>query len=117
MNDVTEISVAFDNLAQATAEDRADVTNLMMTNSTLREQVAMCANHLSIKEADNMALQMAVSNLRGELKNLKVEIQNLKKSGHSGVAGAAYKNNGRMVPSWKREVQSHHPTWWSTTYC
>ena len=33
----------------------------------------------------------------------------LKKSGHSGVAGAANKDNGIMVPKWKIEVQSHPP--------
>ena len=51
-----EMSMALANLAQATAEDRAAVTNLTMANSTLTEQVARYDNRLSTKEADNMAL-------------------------------------------------------------
>ena len=74
MNDVTAISVAFANLAQATAEDRAAVTNLTTTNSTIIEKVALYSNRLSTKEADNMALQTAVMNFQVELKTLKAEI-------------------------------------------
>ena len=48
--------MAFTNLAQATSEDRAAVTNLTTENSTLTEQVALYDNRLSTKEADNMAL-------------------------------------------------------------
>ena len=59
---------------------------------------------------------MAMRNLQGELKNLKAKMYNLKKSGHSSAARAAYKDNGIMVPRWKKEGHSHHPTWWSTTY-
>ena len=43
-----EMSVAFANMAQATAEDRA-VTNLTTANSTLTEQVALYANRLYTK--------------------------------------------------------------------
>ena len=80
-------------MAQATAEDQDAVTNLTMANITLAEQVALYANCLSTKEADNIALQMAIKNLQGEVKNLKSEVANLKKSGHSGAAGAANKDN------------------------
>ena len=48
------MSLAFENLEQATAEDHAAVTNLTMANITLTEQVAMYSNRLSNKEADNM---------------------------------------------------------------
>ena len=109
--------MAFANLEQATAEDCAAVTNLTTANSTLTEQVALYANRLSTKEADNMALQNAMRNLQGELNNLKAEVASLKNSGHSGGAGAAKKENGRLVPKWEIKGQSHHPTWWSTTYC
>ena len=50
------MSVAFANLAQATAEHLAGITNLTTTNINLTEQVALYANRLSTKEADNMAL-------------------------------------------------------------
>ena len=38
-NNITEMYVAFSNLAQVTAEDRSVVTNLTTANSTLTEQV------------------------------------------------------------------------------
>ena len=44
-----DMSVEFYNLAQATLEDHAAVTNLTTANSTLTEQVVMYANHLSAK--------------------------------------------------------------------
>ena len=96
------MSVAFANMAQATAEDCAAVTNLTTANNTLTEKVALYAKHLSTKEADNRALKTAMSNLQEELKNLKAEMYNLKRSVHSSAAGAANKDNGRMVPKWKR---------------
>ena len=89
-------------MSQATAEDRTAITNLTTAIRTLIEQVALYSNRLSTKEVDNMTLHTAVRNLQGKLKKLKAEIQNFKKSGHSGAAGAAYKNNGRMVPNWKK---------------
>ena len=63
--------VAFSNMSQATAEDRTAITNLTTEIRTLIEQVALYSNRLSTKEVDNMALQTAVRNLQGELKNLK----------------------------------------------
>ena len=83
-------------------EDRAAATNLTTSNGTLTEQVVMYANRLSTKEAENTAFQTAVRNLNRDLKTLKAEIQNFKKLGHSVGAGAAYKNNGRTVPIWKK---------------
>ena len=53
-NKITEMSLSFENLEQATAEDHAAVKNLTMANITLTEQVAMYSNRLSNKEADNM---------------------------------------------------------------
>ena len=111
------MSAEFSNLAQATLEDRAALTNLTTVNSTLMEQVAMYTNNLSTKEADNMALQTTIRNLQGELKNLKAKMYSPKKSGQFSSNGAANKDNGRVVPQWKREVHFHHPNWWSTTYC
>ena len=58
-----DISVVFANLAQTTVDDRAAVTNLTTENITLTEQVALYANRLSNKEADNMALQTVMRNL------------------------------------------------------
>ena len=111
-----KMSMVFDNMKQATSEDRDTVTNLSKRNSTLNKQVKLYINRLSTKEADNMALQTAIKNLQGEVKNLESKVANLKKSGHSGVDGAANKDNGRMTPMWKQEGQSHKPAVWSTTY-
>ena len=55
-NNTMEFSMDFANLAHATAEDLATMKNLTTANSTLAEQVVLYANHLSAKEADNMAL-------------------------------------------------------------
>ena len=55
--------MAFANVAQATAEDCAAVTNLKMSNSTLTEEVALYTNRFSNKEAENMALQTVTRNL------------------------------------------------------
>ena len=93
----------FANLAQATAEDRAAVTNLTAANSTLTEQVVLYANRLSTKEADNIVMQMSMKNLQGGINNLKAKVACVKKSGHYGGAGTAYKDNIRMVPRWKKE--------------
>ena len=109
--------MAFSNLAQAMAEDCASVTNLITANRTLTEQVAMYLNRISTKEADNMALQTVMKNLQGEGNNLKVEVVSLNNSGQSRGVVAANKENGIMLPMWKREGQAHHPTWWSTIYC
>ena len=72
--------------------------------------MSLYSNRISTKEAENMSLQTSMSNLQEELKNLKAEIYNIKKPVHSGAAGAANKDNRRMVPNWKREGQYHHPT-------
>ena len=102
--------MAFANLEQATAKDQGAVTKLTTENSTLTKKVALHANRLSTKEADSMALQIAIKNLQGEVENLKDEVANLKKSGHYGGAGVANKENGRMNPRWKQEGQPHRPT-------
>ena len=61
--------MAFSNLAQAMSEDRAAVDYLKISNITLTNQVALYANRPSTKDADNMALQTAMKNLQGEVKN------------------------------------------------
>ena len=66
-----EINQKFVNLVQATVEDCADVTNLMMAKSKLSKQVALYANCLSTKESDNEALQISVKTLQVEVNNLK----------------------------------------------
>ena len=58
----------------------------------------MYANRLSAHESDNITLQISISNFQVELKKLKVEMYNLKKSSHSVSVSAAYRDNGRMVP-------------------
>ena len=81
--------MVFANLAKATAEDRADVTNLTTPNRTLTEQVALYANRLSTKEADNIVMQISMKNLQGVINNLKAKVACVKKSVHYG--GAAIK--------------------------
>ena len=108
--------MSFSNIAQATAEDCAIVANLKTANSTLTKKVTLYSNHLSTKDEDNVALQTAMKNLQGEIKNLKAKVSTLKRSGQSG--GASATKHKRLIPDpkWKREVQAHHPTWWSTPY-
>ena len=96
-------------------EDHAAITNLTTANINLTEQVAFYANCLSTKEVDNMLPQISTRNLQGEFKNLKAEVSRLKKSGHSGGASAADKDNVIMLIKWEREGQFHHTIWWSTT--
>ena len=110
-NNAMETTMAFANLAQSTAEDRATITNLKTVNSTLPEQVVRYANRLSTKEADNVLLQKAMKNLQGEVKKLKAEVTTLKGSGHNDGTSATKHNRGRPEPKWKRELQDHHPTW------
>ena len=43
--------MAFANLAHATTEYRADITNLTTVNSTLNKKVVLYSNRLSTKEA------------------------------------------------------------------
>ena len=97
-------------MEQVTAEDRAAVANPIMVNITMMEQVALYANRLSAKEADNMALQTSMNNLQGEIKNLNAEVTSLNMSGQSVGTGAANKDNGIMVPKWEIERQYHHST-------
>ena len=68
--------MAFANLEQAMAEDRADVTNQTAASSTITEQVLMYANRLSTKETDNVALQTVTKNLQEEVKNLEAKVTN-----------------------------------------
>ena len=51
-------------MAQATSDNRSVEKNLTTENVTLTKQVALYANRLSTKEADNMALQTAIKNLQ-----------------------------------------------------
>ena len=60
-----KISMAFANLEQVTAEDRAVIINLTTSNSTLTEQVVLYTNRLSTKEVDNMELQTSIKKLQG----------------------------------------------------
>ena len=55
-NYVMEISMAFTNMTQATAEYCADVTSLTTAINTLIKQVALYANRFSTNEADKMLL-------------------------------------------------------------
>ena len=57
------MSLLFENMSQATAEDHATNTNLTTTNSTLMEHVALYTNHLFNKETENMPLKTATENL------------------------------------------------------
>ena len=58
----------FDNLAQATVEDRVVVNKLTTAKITPTEQAALYTNPLSTKEADNVALQTAMKKLKMEVK-------------------------------------------------
>ena len=108
--------MAFANMAQSTAYNCAAVTNLMTANITFTKQVVVYSNHLSTKEADNVALQTAMKNLQGEVKKLKAGVSTLKSSGHSSGASATKHNSRRPEPKWNREVQAQHSTSWSTPY-
>ena len=50
--------------------------------------MALYANRLSTKEADNVALQTVMKNLQGEVKKLEAKVATFKRSGHSGDANA-----------------------------
>ena len=54
-------------LSQSTAEGQSYVTNLMMVNTTLNDQVGIHTNILANKETDNEALQMSVIKLHGKV--------------------------------------------------
>ena len=60
-----EISMAFFNLSKTIEEDCSAATNLIIANIARTEQVALYANRLSTKEADNMALQAEMKTYRG----------------------------------------------------
>ena len=60
-----EILQEFYNLAQATAEDRAAITNLTTEKSTFSKQVTLYTNRLPNKEVYNKSLNTAVKNLQG----------------------------------------------------
>ena len=60
-----EILQEFYNLAQATAKDRAAITNLTTEKSTFSKQVTLYTNRLPNKEVYNKALNTAVKNLQG----------------------------------------------------
>ena len=103
-------------MAQARAEDRAAVTNLMTEKLTFPEQVTLYTNRLPAKEVDNKALYTAVKNLQGYFKNVKAEVSTLKRSYHSAGTGIAKNKRDRPETKWRREGQYHHPIWWSTPY-
>ena len=64
-NNLVGIEEEFTNLDQATAYDRAEVTNLTKYNVTLTSQVAEYANNLSTREAENAALHKTISKING----------------------------------------------------
>ena len=62
-NTMVRIQDESSNLDQVTVEYWAVATNLTATNSKLTNQVALYANLLSTKEANNVSLQRDVLNL------------------------------------------------------
>ena len=63
------------NLTRDTSEDKATVTNITNKNATLTEKVAEYTNHLSTKDTNITALRNTITNLQGEVKKLKENIQ------------------------------------------
>ena len=112
-----DIQDEFFKMEQAMTDDCSAVINATTANTTPIEKVSLYANRLYTKEANNEALNAAVHNLRVYIKNLKADVATLKKSGHSGDAGATNKGWSRVEPKWKMYGQSQHPTWWISTYC
>ena len=68
------IKEAFDNLAQAAAENRATVANLTDSNISFTAQVAEYAKNLLVKESEMAALHKTFSNLQGEINNPEVKL-------------------------------------------
>ena len=68
---LVDIEEAFTNLDQATAEDRATVTNLTDTNRHLAAQVAAQANNMTTKDNAMETMQKIILQLQGELKTMK----------------------------------------------
>ena len=64
------IEEAFTNLAHATADDRAEVTNLTEANRHLTSQVAAQANNMTTNDAAMETMQNIIQQLQGELKTL-----------------------------------------------
>ena len=111
------MSMYFDNLAQATVEDRVVVNKLTTAKITPTEQAALYTNPLSTKEADNVALQTAMKKLKMEVKTSAPKLPPSIGQATSRGASTTKHKRGRPYPKWKREGQSTHPTWWSTSYC
>ena len=65
--------------------------------------MAIYANHLYTKEAENMVLQNSIKNLQREVKSLKLEVSSLKKSGHFDSADATNTDKGKLVTKCKKE--------------
>ena len=70
-NNLVVIEEAFTNLAQATAEDRAAVTNLTDENRHLATQVAAQANNMATKDASMDTMSKIIQQLQGEINTLK----------------------------------------------
>ena len=65
------IKEAFANLAQATAEDRAAVTNLTDANRHLATQVAAKANNMATKGVAMETMSNIIQQLQEEINTLK----------------------------------------------
>ena len=72
-NNSVFIKEAFTNIAHATAEDRAAVSNLTDKNRHLASQMAAQANNLMNKDAAMDTTQKIILQLQGELKTLKTK--------------------------------------------
>ena len=78
---VTEESIT--NLAQATEEGRAEVTNLTGTNMNLTTQVGEYANHLETNDSNMANMEKTTIQIYGGIKNLnsKLAVQTTKRTG------------------------------------
>ena len=68
------IEEALANLAQATAEDRATVTNLTDSKMNLTKQVVYHANHMATEDAAMATIQKTIRKLQGEINTLKINL-------------------------------------------
>ena len=97
-NNLVGIKEDFANLDQATAEDRAAVTNLTDANKNLITQVTKQANHSETKDASIETMHKFIQKTHGDIKTLTTR-----------QAGQSTKKNGSL--GYKKG------SWWSSPYC
>ena len=73
-NNLVGIEEYFENLAQATAEDRGAVSNLSGAYIKLMTQVVEYANYMTTKNSSMATMYKTISQLQGGIKTLKSKL-------------------------------------------